>query len=196
MIRPLCGLILHPSILDFRLSSSWDDLSTLWTCLVEVHFGLQIVIILGWSVHFVKLFCIRLFRTSNRHPLRMIRPLYALVLYLSILDFILSSSWDDPSTLWTCFISVHFGLQIVILLGWSVHFVDLFCIRPFWTSNRHPLRMIRPLCGLVLYPSILDFKLPSSWDDPSILWTCFISVHLGLHTFILLGWSVHIVDIL
>ena len=48
------------------------------------------------------------------------------------------SSWDDLSTLWTCFISVHFGL------------------------NFYPLRMIRSLCEHVLSTSILDFKSLSS----------------------------------
>ena len=167
----------------------------MWTHSISVHFGLQILILLGWSVHFVDLFYIHPFWTSNFHPLGMIRPLCGLVLYPSILDFKSSSSWDDPSTLWTCSISIHFGLQILILLGWFVHIVDLFYIRPFWTSNPHPLGMIHPLCGLVLYPSILDFKFSSSWDDPSILWTCSISVHFGLQIFILLGWSVHFVDI-
>ena len=78
-------------------------------------------------------------------------------LYPSIPDLKFSSSWDDPSTLWT-----------------------LFYIRPCWTSNSHPLGTIHPLCRLILYPSMLDFKFSSSWDDPSTLWTCFISVHVGL----------------
>ena len=129
-------------------------------------------------VHIVDSFYIRPFWTSNPHPLGMIRPLCGLVLYPFILDFKFSSSWDDLSILWTCSISVHFGLQILILLGWSIHFVDLFYIRLFWTSNFHPLGMIRPYCGLVLYPSILDFKFSSSWDDLSTLWTlCNLSIH-------------------
>ena len=164
----ICLVSVH---FGLRISSSWDDPSILWTCFISVHFGLQIFILLGWfvhftdlfcicpfglqtfillgwSVHFVDLFCIRLFWTSKCHPLGMISPLYGLVLYPSILDFKFSSFWDDPSTLRTCFVSVHFGLQTFILLGWSVHFVDLFCIRPFWTSKCHPLGMIRPHCGL------------------------------------------------
>ena len=160
---------LYPSILDLKFSSFWDDPSTLWT-----------------------LFYIRPCWTSNSHPLGMNRPLCGLVLYPSmldfkfsnswddpsILDFKFSSSWDDPSTLWTCSISIHIGLQILILLGWPVHFVDLFYIRPYWTSNSHPFGMTHPLCGLVLYSSILDFKFSSFWDDPSTLWTlCNLSIH-------------------
>ena len=133
-------------------------------CFISVHVGLQILILLGT-----------------------ICPLCGLVLYPSILDFKFSSSLDDPSTLWTCFISVHVGLQILLLLGRSVHFVDLFFIHPCWTSNSHPFGMTCPLCGLVLYPSTLDFKFSSSWDDPSTLWACSISVHFGLQILILLG---------
>ena len=87
-----------------------------------------------------------------------------------------------PSILWTLvyirppcgfwFISVHLGPQILILLGWSIHFVDF-----------------------VLYPSMLDFKFSSSWDDPSTLWTCFIYIHVELQILILLGWPVHFVDL-
>ena len=143
ILLPLCGLgPLYLSMLDFRLSSSWDDPSTLWT-----------------------LVCIRPFWTSNSHALGIICPFCGIALHPSILDFRFSSSWDDSSTSWTCFVSVNFGLQILILLGWSFHFVDLFYICPFWTSDSHPL--VHPLCGFVLYPSILDFKFSFSWDDPS-----------------------------
>ena len=138
---------------------------------MSVHFRLQIFSLLEWFVHFVDLYCIRPFWTLNFHPLGMIRPLCGPVLCPSILDFKFSSFWDDLSTFWTCFVSVHFGLQIFILLGWSVHFVGLFCVRPFWTSNFHPLGMIRPLCGLfVTYPFIIKIHV----ENQSCIWIFFL----------------------
>jgi len=193
---------LYPSLSDFKLSSFWDDPSTLWTLvyirpfwtlnfhpsgmirplcglwLISVRFGPQIFILLGRFVHFMDLLYIRPFWTSNFHPFGMIRPLCGLVVYPSILDFTFSSSWDDPSTLWTCCISVHFGLQILILLGLFVHIVDLFYIRPLWTSNFHPPGMIRSHCGLVVFVYVIFTHL----SDPSTLWTpCNLSIHNKIH---------------
>ena len=113
----------------------------------------------------------------------------------------------DLSTLWI----------VLSCCWWSVHSVDLFWIRPFWTSNRHPRGMVRPFYGHVLYPSILDYiRHPCrairplcglafvfvllglysspSWDDLSISQTYFVSVPFGLQVVTLVGWSVHLVD--
>jgi len=67
----------------------------------------------------------------------MIRPACGLYLYPSIfVDLESSSSWDDSSSLWTLFISVHFCGQ-----------------------NLHPPGMICLACGLYLYPStFVDFE--------------------------------------
>ena len=68
----LVDFILHPSILDFKLSPFWGDPSTLWILFYFRPFcGLQVAILVEWSVHLV--------------------------------DFKWSSFWDDPSTLWTSF---------------------------------------------------------------------------------------------
>ena len=155
---------LYPSLSDFKLSSFWDDPSTLWTLvyirpfwtlnfhpsgmirplcglwLISVRFGPQIFILLGRFVHFMDLLYIRPFWTSNFHPLGMIRPLCGLVV---IRPFRTSN--------------FHPLGMIRPLCGPVV-------IRPFRTSNFHPLGTIRPLCGLVIYPSTL--------------WTlCSLSIH-------------------
>ena len=164
-IRPLSG---HDY--NFHIPEILCPLCGLWS--ISVYVELQIFILLGWSVHFVDF-----------------------GLYPSMSDFKFSSSWDDPSTLWTLvyilpcrtsnfhppgmirplcglwFISVHVGFQIFILLRWFVHFVDYG-----------------------LHPSISNFKFSSSWDDPSTLWT-FVHIHpFWTCNFHPLGWSVHFVD--
>ena len=181
MIRPFCGL---------------------W--FISVHVGLQMFILLGWSVHFVDF-----------------------GLYPFILDFKFSSSWDDSSTLWTLvyirpcrtshfhppgmirplcglwFISFHVGLQIFILRGWSVHFVDfglypsmsdfkfsssyddsstlwtMVYIRPFQTSNFHPPGMIHPLCGPLFIFIHFGHVIFTHLDDPSTLWI--LCLYLSIH---------------
>ena len=56
--------------------------------------------------------------------------------------------------------------------------------------------MIRSVAELYFYSStFVDLEFLSSWNDPSGIRTLFIFVHFcGLRIFILLGWSVQLVD--
>ena len=174
MIHPLCR---HDYIRPFRTSNFHPPrmirlLCGLW--FISVHFGLQIFHPPGiirplcglWFIFSGLWFIFVYFGLQIFHPPGMIRPLCGPLIYICpFRTSNFSSSWDDPSTLWTFSLypsSVHFGLQIFHppemihpLCGYwfiSVHFrLQIF----------HPLGMIRPLCGpyVYTYPFIIKIHI-------------------------------------
>ena len=116
MIRPLCGL---------------------W--FIFVHFGLQIFILLGWSVHFVDFHLYLSTLDSNFHPPGWSVHFVDFCLYPSILDMKFSPTWMIRPLCGLLFVSVHFGHVIFTYLDDSSTLWTFVCIRPFWTWNFHPL---------------------------------------------------------
>ena len=102
--------------------------------------------------------------------------------------------------------SVHFGLHIVTVVGWSVHLVDFILFPSIsWDLSDHPSGMIRPPCGLYITSVHFGLQIVTllGWSvhlvdfilHPSVLWTSFcIRPFCGLQVAILVGWSVHLVD--
>ena len=134
-----------------KFSSPLDDPSTFTNCnchlpwMIHLLRGLKVIIHLGWSVHFMDL--IRLFPFVDDPSTLDLSYSSFSRWSVHFMDLSYSSFLDDPSTLGTW--SIHpfwmirplYGLDLFILLGWSVHFMNLFIL----------LWMIRPLCGLELF---------------------------------------------
>ena len=148
----------------------------MWTWVEFVHFGLPIVNLVGWSV------C----SDYIHHPWGAICPTCGLISSVPFgLYVIIHVGWSFH--LWSCFMSVHFGLHSLPLEG------DPSTLRtcPCGTSCGHPRRMIRPPCGFYFISvHFVDFKWPSLQGDPSILWILFcIRPSCGRQVGILVGWS-------
>ena len=94
---------------------------------------------------FIVVFHARPFLDCIRHLCREIRPLCGLL-------------------------SVHVGLPVGLLVGWSVHLVD-FILYPsnLWTSSGHPCRMI---------VHFVDFKWSTFWVIRPPCGLYFVSAHL------------------